>query len=226
MIDLIPLGDRSFLARFADEASAGRWAAAVRTRNWPGIVDVMVAYASAAVFVDPDLLDPANLEPRLRAIVPEMADVPAGRRIAIPVLYDGEDLAEVARMVGLAEAEVVASHAGRDYLVFALGFQPGFPYAGYLAGPLDGLPRRPTPRLRVPAGSVAIAGHQTGIYPSDSPGGWHLLGRTPLQIFDIRRGHFPIRAGDTLRFEPIDAIQYRDRRGEVLDSTGAIGLAP
>jgi len=216
MIDLRPLGDRAFLARFADEVSARRWADAVRAMRWPGVHDVAVAYASAAVFADPDFLDPAALEVRLRAVEPVAADGPAGRRVEVPVLYDGEDLAEVASRVDRTPAGVIALHSARDYLVFALGFLPGFPYAGYLREPLAGLARRPEPRIRVPAGSVAIAGRQTGIYPSDSPGGWHLLGRTPLRIFDLPSGHFPIRAGDTLRFRPIDATEFRDLEGALL----------
>src|SRR5205823_7967395 len=107
----------------------------------------------------------------------------------------------------------IARHAGRDYDVFAVGFQPGFPYAGYLPDALSGLSRRDVPRVRVPAGSVAIAGRQTGVYPAESPGGWHLLGRTPLRIVDLERGHFPIRAGDRLRFEPIDAAGFAAPRG-------------
>ena len=88
--------------------------------------------------------------------------------------------------------------------------------------PLAGLPRRKSPRARVPGGSVAIAGRQTGVYPAESPGGWLLLGRTPLNVVDLSRGHFPIRPGDRLRFEPIDATGFRDRLGEPL---GAAGLA-
>jgi len=224
-IDLRPLGDRAFLARFADEDAASRWAGAVRARAWPGVVDVALAYASAAVFVDPDVVDPDTLEGRLRAIEPGPGGWPAGRLISVPVRYDGEDLAEVSRLVGLAEAEVVARHSGRDYRVFAIGFQPGFPYAGYLDASLSGLPRRSTPRVRVPAGSVAIAGRQTGIYPAESPGGWLLLGRTPLRIFDLGRGYFPIRAGDRLRFEAIDDAAFDAMRGSLLTSDTPSGLA-
>ena len=100
--------------------------------------------------------------------------------------------------------------------MFAIGFLPGFPDAGYLPEGLGGLPRREPPRLRVPAGSVAIAGRQTGVYPGESPGGWHLIGRTPLRIVDVERGRFPIRAGDRLRFVPIDAGEFAARRGEPL----------
>jgi KipI family sensor histidine kinase inhibitor len=134
----------------------------------------------------------------------------------IPVLYDGKDLEGVAERLGLSVAEVIALHCGVDYDVFAIGFQPGFPYAGYLPAALSGLPRRDTPRLRVPAGSVAIAGRQTGIYPAESPGGWHLLGRTPVCIVDLDEGYFPIRSGDRIRFRPITAEEFEARRHERL----------
>ena len=216
MISLLPLGDRAFVARFGTEPEAGRWASAVRTQGWPGIVDVVLAYQTAAVFADPDQIDLDDLEARLRALTPARGDQAARALIRLPVLYDGEDLTEVARLKHLTEGEVIARHSGRDYDVFAVGFQPGFPYAGYLPEELSHLPRLESPRVRVPAGSVAIAGRQTGVYPNASPGGWRLLGRTPLRIVDPGRGHFPIRAGDRLRFDPIDAEEFEKRRGAPL----------
>jgi KipI family sensor histidine kinase inhibitor len=225
MIDLRPLGDRAFLARFALESEARRWAEAVRSGSIPGVVDVAVAYASAAVFADPERLDPDELEAILGRVEPIDDAEADGRLIRLPVLYDGEDLAEVARLVGLAEGDVIRRHASRDYMVFAIGFLPGFPYAGYLPEPLAGLPRRKSPRARVPAGSVAIAGRQTGVYPAESPGGWLLLGRTPLKVVDLGRGHFPIRPGDRLRFEPIESVEFLDRLGEPLGA-GAIPEPP
>ena len=139
---------------------------------------------------------------------------PIGRLIRLPVLYDGDDLAEVAGIVGMTEPEVIERHGSVDYSVFALGFLPGFPYSGYLPAPLAGLARRKSPRPSVRAGSVAIAGRQTGIYPGESPGGWRLLGRTPARIVDLDRADFPIRAGDRLRFEPIGPDEFRARLGE------------
>jgi KipI family sensor histidine kinase inhibitor len=214
MLDLRPLGDRAFLARFAVESEALAWAEAVRTLAIPGVVDVSVAYASAAVFLDPELVEPAELEARIGRVEAVGGTRQAGRLIRLPVLYDGEDLSEVAGLIGLTESEVAERHSSGDYRVFALGFQPGFPYAGYLPEPLAALPRRPTPRLRVPAGSVAIAASQTGIYPAESPGGWWLLGRTPLRIVDLDRSFFPIRAGDRIRFERIGPDEFRSRLGE------------
>jgi KipI family sensor histidine kinase inhibitor len=111
---------------------------------------------------------------------------------------------------------VIDLHSRTTYDVFAIGFQPGFPYAGYLPEPLDRLPRRAEPRLRVPSGSVAIAAGQTGVYPAELPGGWNLIGRTPLSIVDVAAGRFPIRAGDRLAFTPIDAAEFARRLGEPL----------
>ncbi|WP_435009810.1 5-oxoprolinase subunit B family protein [Tundrisphaera lichenicola] len=222
MIDLRPLGDHGFLSHFADESQARRWAEAVRLRAIPGVVDVAVAYASAAIFLDPDAIDPDRLGRVLEKIEPIAPVDFEGRTIRLPVLYDGEDLSEVARLVGLGESEVIRHHTSGDFTVFALGFLPGFAYSGYLTEPLAGLARRKDPRVRVPAGSVAIAGRQTGVYPAESPGGWHLLGRTPLKIVDLSLGLFPIRPGDRLRFESIDSETYRDRLGEPL---AAIALA-
>jgi len=130
---------------------------------------------------------------------------PESRFIEIPVVYGkeaGPDLGEVARHAGLSEKQVVELHASVDYVVWFLGFQPGFPYLGGLPEQLH-TPRRGEPRLQVPAGSVGIGGQQTGIYPLASPGGWQLIGLTPLALFDAHREEpVLLRPGDTVRFEP------------------------
>ncbi len=209
MLDLVPLGDRAWLARFASEAEARRWSVAARAEF--ASADIVLAYRSVSVHDDGD--DTAS---RLRGLTPSILEAEPGQVVTLPVFYDGEDLAEVADRTGLTVDKVISLHSGTIYDVFAIGFQPGFPYAGYLPPPLDWLPRRAEPRVRVPAGSVAIAAGQTGVYPSELPGGWNLIGRTPLAIVDIAIGHFPIRAGDRLRFEPIGAREFEARRGEIL----------
>lgn len=216
MISLEPLGDRAFLATFAAAAEAASWASAVRERSWAGILDVVTAYQTAAVFADPELADLDQLEASLRELrVPP--ETPAdGNLIQVPVLYDGVDLPEIAHRLGRSEAEVVQLHTTVDYYVYAIGFLPGFPYAGDLPEALCGLERRAQPRQRVPAGSIAIVGRQTCIYPQASPGGWHLIGRTPLRIVDLENAYFPIRAGDRLRFELITEQEFEARRGELL----------
>jgi KipI family sensor histidine kinase inhibitor len=217
MIHLAPLGDRAFLARFATEDEAAQWAEALRESRWPGIVDVVTAYHSVGVYPDPDLADLEDLESKLGKFEPAARAQREGRLVEIPVCYDGVDLAEVAVHLGLTEPEVVSSHTDTEYRVFAIGFLPGFPYAGYLPAKLAGLRRRAVPRSRVGAGSVALAGRQTGIYPRESPGGWHVIGRTPLSIVDLKANRFPIRAGDRLRFHSIEFDEYQHRLGEPLE---------
>jgi inhibitor of KinA len=120
----------------------------------------------------------------------------------------GPDLAGVARFAGMSEAEAIELHSGPVYRVFMLGFLPGFAYMGTV-NPRIAAPRRPTPRMRVPAGSVGIAGGQTGIYPSESPGGWQLVGRTPVKPFDLGRlGPFLFKPGDAVRFYRIEPEDY------------------
>src|SRR4051812_20296572 len=137
-IALDPLGDRAFLARFTAERTAAGWAEAVRDRGWPGVTDVVLAYRAVAVFADPDRVDLPALESDLRTIVIDAAEGPGagpsrtGKRLVIPVLYDGADLADVAARLSLSPAEVIALHSGAEYDVFAIGFLPGFPYAGEL----------------------------------------------------------------------------------------------
>jgi KipI family sensor histidine kinase inhibitor len=211
-----PLGDTAFLAHFAGEEYARGWAAAVRAEHCPGVQDVVLAYRSVAVFAEAEGVDLTAIESWLRAIKPSAETRGVGRRLVIPVLYDGADLDDVAEGLKLTVAEVIAIHSSVDYDVFAIGFLPGFPYAGYLPPALAGLPRRDSPRLQVPEGSVAIAGRQTAIYPRRSPGGWHLLGTTPLCIAHVEAGFFPIEAGDRLRFQPISAGEFESRRHERL----------
>ena len=181
-------------------------AAAARMLAHPlgGVTDIVPGYANVYVEFDADRLDPARVERWARERA-ERGDGPAptlGRPVEIPVDYRGPDLAEVAARTGLTEAEVIAHHAAPDYQVFALGFTPGFPYLGMLHPTLQ-LPRRPTPRSRVPAHAVAIAGAQTGIYPTPSPGGWHLLGTALVAVYDLHREEpFLLRPGDTVRFRP------------------------
>jgi inhibitor of KinA len=128
----------------------------------------------------------------------------------------GPDLARVAERTGLTADEVVRLHTGAEYTVYAIGFCPGFPYLGYLPGQLCGVPRLATPRLRVEPGSVGLTGRQTGVYPLERPGGWNLVGRTPLVLVDVAEGYFPIRSGDRVRFERIDRAEFERRRGERL----------
>ncbi|MBV6440847.1 MAG: 5-oxoprolinase subunit PxpB [Haliscomenobacteraceae bacterium CHB4] len=187
---------------------------------FPGLQAVVPAYASVTVFFDPVVVKEnwpretssahvvrALLEDRLiqspirnpQSAIPN----PQSPIIEIPMQYDGPDLAGVAGKLQLSENEVVRLHSGTVYTVFMIGFLPGFPYLGPLPEALR-LPRRDTPRLRVPAGSVAIAGDQTGIYPQASPGGWHLIGHTDSRLFDPKeRPPARLQPGMRVRFVEI-----------------------
>lgn len=194
MPDWVPLGDRAI--RFARPAVPAR--VLVREiKRWPGVVDVVVAREDiAAYFADAPVIDADRLASL--AALPD-SDEPT-RDHVLAVRYDGSDLAEVARATNLSPDAVVAIHSGATYTVETMGFSPGFAYLAGLDARLQ-LPRRTTPRPRVPAGSVAIAGEHTAVYPFDSPGGWHLIGSlVDAHVFDDRG---PLLAlGDRVRFRP------------------------
>jgi inhibitor of KinA len=217
---LVPLGDQGALAYFAVEADALRFAEAVRQANDPWLVDVVSAYASVAVYFDLLRTDFAAVKVRLEQIeraAEAKPPSPPGRLHEIPCCYDlGIDLPRVAEKTGLGADEVIRLHAGTEYVVYAIGFCPGFPYLGYLPPPLCGVPRLESPRLRVDAGSVGMTGRQTGIYTEPNPGGWNLIGRTPLELVHVADGYFPLRAGDRVRFVRVDEAEYQRRRGERL----------
>lgn len=213
---LAPLGDRAVLAEFADEDAALRFTAAARARGWPWLEEVVPAYRSAAVFFA-EQVGAAIVYDELRRLPPGSVEGRTGRTHVIPCCYDlGPDLPAAAERLRLSPLELIARHAGTEYTVYAVGFCPGFPYLGYLPAELCGLPRLPSPRLRVEPGSVGLTGRQTGIYPLPRPGGWNLIGRTPLVLVDVAAGYFPLRAGDRVRFTPIDRMEFDRRFGERL----------
>jgi KipI family sensor histidine kinase inhibitor len=182
----------------ARQATGEPWGAAV-----PGLTSVLVPFEMGAWSSTEAT---ARLSDLLGDLVVDPGPTPATRTHRIPVRYggdDGPDLADVARRLGLSPERVIELHASVGYRVAILGFTPGF---GYLDGLPEGLrlPRRDTPRTRVPAGSLAIAGRQTAIYPASTPGGWHLLGRTSARLWDIQRDPPALlRPGDLVRFEPV-----------------------
>jgi KipI family sensor histidine kinase inhibitor len=180
-------------------------AGAVRRTGLPGIRDVVPTYRSVAVHFDPLLIDIETVRDALTRAADAAPASSEGRTVVIPVQYGGDmgpDLREVAAFAGVSADEVVARHAGTRYRVFMLGFLPGFAYMGTVDETIA-MPRHTTPRLKVPGGSVGIAGRQTGIYPRDSPGGWRLIGRTPVSLFNPHRVPAALLApGDTVRFVP------------------------
>lgn len=218
-VRITPAGDAALVlelpARVDVETSARIVAIAAALRRQCGAVirDAVVGYHTLTVYFDPLRIDSRWLESQLVEIASDVqpgADAP-GATIEVPVCYGGTfgpDLTYVSQQAGCSEQEVIDLHTGRDYRVFVVGFVPGFAYMG----PVDerlALPRRSNPRTRVPAGSVAIAAGQTGIYPMETPGGWHLIGRTPIRPFDPARLE-PVlfRPGDRVTFRAISPGEF------------------
>jgi len=186
-------------------------------RELSGIVDeVVLGTTSLAVYYDPRRVRASDLIPLIRRVWSWAREVELGelhrpRRFTIPVLYGGEhgpDLGSVARWAGLSEEEVVRIHSSRVYTCITLGFTPGFIYLGEV-DPRIAAPRLETPRVKIPRGSVGIAGKMTGVYGLESPGGWRLIGRTPLTMFDPRRSPpIPIAPGDEVAFRPVSPEEF------------------
>ena len=207
-----PASDRSLLLSFGDEISFDAHLAVARLtgslEGVRGILNVHPAYTSVLVDFDPRLRSHAQVEGMLLECIASQADqaAPEPRHVEIPVRYGGEcgpDLSDVARHTGLSEARVVDLHAAAEYLVYFVGFSTCFPYLGGLPPELA-TPRLAAPRKHVPVGSVAIGGAQAGIYPLASPGGWRLIGRTELKLFELSASPPPLlRMGDRVRFVPV-----------------------
>lgn len=223
-------GDAALVVEFGDRIDPALnrevrelWRALERAAI-PGIVEMVPTYRSLLVCYDPLAIHADDLRARLLETDHHKGELDLGapRLIDVPTAYGGEfgpDLAFVAQHAGLTEAEVVQIHAGADYLVYMIGFSPGFPYLGGMS-PRIATPRLATPRTAIPAGSVGIAQQQTGIYPVESPGGWQLIGRTPLRLFDAgRQPPTLFEAGDSIRFVPVGAEEYREIEGQVRDGS-------
>jgi len=214
-IEIVPLGDSALIVRVAD--SLGDVLSMVRkleAANISGVSDIAPAFASVALFLEsPEQLKSCSEAVRVALGKKRRASgaIVKQRLIEVPVCYDEEfafDLETVAQHCGLPPNEVVARHAAARYGVRCVGFTPGFPFLGGLPPKLE-TPRRKSPRAAVPAGSVAIGGPQTGIYPLSSPGGWNIIGRTPLRLFDVTREPAALlRAGDRVRFVSIGREEF------------------
>jgi len=222
---LFPLCEYAVTVRFADcideavnevvHGTATRLEAAKKE----GIEEIVPAFSSLTIYYDPLVIDYIGVGAWLRKNIrrPEQATRRLARTVVIPVCYGGEfgpDLSDVARFHGMTETEVVTLHSTGRYRVYMIGFSPGFAYLGGLS-PRLATPRRPVPRTKVPAGSVGIAGGQTGVYPLATPGGWQLIGRTPLKLFDPHREKPSLlAAGDIVVFQPIGDCEFARWRGE------------
>ncbi len=203
--------------RLTQEITAGRLA---------GVIETVPTFRSLTVIFDPLVLPRAVLQDRLMAVLSETetSAEQSSRRWCLPVCYGGEygpDLESVAEAKDLTPEKVIDLHVSQNYLVYMIGFLPGFPFMGDVISALD-MPRRTEPRVRVPAGSVAITGQQTAIYPWESPGGWQLLGRCPLTLFDAGRPQPALLApGDRVAFHAVTGERYQELfeldQGGVLD---------
>src|SRR5258708_3888909 len=229
-------GDRALIVEFGDRVDRAlseevlRLNAIIASSTISGVVETVPTFRSLMVHYDPLVTTGANLEQEIRSLLDRDHSPRIGVKLwRVPVCYEGEfapDLAEVARLTGLTPNEVVALHSGTRFHVYMLGFLPGFPYMGDLPPQLS-LPRRIDPRLRVPAGSISIATSLTAIYPFESPGGWHLIGATPIRMFDPERPRSALFApGDAVRFEPIDAAEFAAIRKAVDTRSYEVGSAP
>jgi len=215
------VGDRGLLLEFGDEISreinekVRRMALAIQTEAVGGIVETVPTYRSLLVIYNPVILPVQGLRERLAQIEEglQQTPLPEPRLTRIPVVYGGiygPDLEGVAKYHQISPEEVIQLHCSKPYLIYMVGFMPGYPYMGELPQALV-TPRLKTPRLSVPKGSVAIAQRQTGIYSMESPGGWQILGRTPVELFDP--GKDPpalLQMGDFVQFYPVDEKEYKE----------------
>lgn len=223
--NIVTHGDRCLVIRFGtgiDVATGRRCAAAaaaLRNASIRGVSDIVPTFNTVAVHYLPGRFaantSARSLEAEIEGVLHRCewdASHTGGRLVDLPVCYGGEfgpDLADVAQRTGLTEQGVIALHGKEPAYVFMLGFAPGAPFMG-VHDERFALPRRSTPRTSIPAGSVAIANRQTVIYPNDLPGGWHVIGRTPLRLFDPEREPITLIApGDNVRFVPITEADFR-----------------
>ena len=212
-----PFGEAALLVETESAERAQALAASLRDEPIPDVTAGVPGLESLLVELDPLAADADAVRGELERRVEQPSPTVKGERIRrIPVVYGGDmgpDLADVAALTGLLEAEAVARHVAADLRVLIDGFAPGFAYLGELPPELR-VARLDTPRTRTPAGSVAIAGPMTGIYPAALPGGWRVIGRTPLTLFDPRRDPPAyLLPGDRVRFEPIGAADWDDHAG-------------
>ena len=218
-VHIVAAGDSAvmveFPARIAADVHARVMALArgIRRSCGPSLRDVVIGYCTVTMFFDPLTVDAAWIDAEVREVLAKWEDAGefGGTAVEVPVCYGGDfgpDLDEVARFGDCSAHEVIELHCGVSYRVYMLGFVPGFPYMAHVDARIAA-PRRPSPRTAVAAGSVAIAGAQTGIYPSVTPGGWNIVGRTPVKPYDPARANaFLFRPGDTVRFRPVDRAEF------------------
>lgn len=218
-IRFLMAGDSALVAEFGNaitpeiNARIRAFNIALEQAKLPGIVELLPTYRSVLIQYDPLTIGTDALKARLSKIAENLDSIviPPAKVVEIPVLYGGEmgpDLGFVAEHAGITPEEVIRLHTEPEYLIYMLGFTPGFTYLGGLNEKIH-TPRLAQPRVKIPGGSVGIAGSQTGMYPIDSPGGWQLIGRTPVKLYDPNRAD-PIlpRAGQYIKFRAIEQAEY------------------
>jgi inhibitor of KinA len=217
----LPFGDAALVVEFGDTISLEinrrvvALDSAILKAEIRGVEELVPTYRSLLVRYDPLKISYEQLVFRVKDLEENLKDSHAkmeGRKVVVPVVYGGEygpDLGHVAQFHGLTEEQVVRLHSEREYRVYMIGFVAGFPYLGEVADEIA-TPRLETPRLKVSAGSVGIAEKQTGIYPCEAPGGWQIIGRTPIRLFDPwQQPPTPLNSGDTVKFKPILEAEYK-----------------
>jgi inhibitor of KinA len=185
-------------------------ARSIEISELPGVEEVVPSISTVGIYVDPNVFRAESLQ-HLKPV----GALPS-QQFFVPVLFNGEDIEYVAKQLSTTPEAVIADFCAATYTVSSIGFLPGFPYLRGLPSIFHSVGRRESPRIHVPKGSVAIGAGQAGIYPQDSPGGWNLLGTTPLEIANVAEGYFPLNAGDTIIFEEINQESFLALSGRIL----------
>ncbi|MEH7331244.1 5-oxoprolinase subunit PxpB [Neobacillus drentensis] len=216
MVEVVPLGDLAIRVSFGDKISEEIhkeiqvFTSKLAAAKLKGIIEWVPAYNTVAIYYRPESISFTSLVEKVNEIYDQKNNVNPVQPIVykIPVLYNGPDLSYIAACHNLMENDVISLHSNKEYLIYMMGFVPGFPYLGGLSSKLA-VPRLEHPRLSVAPGSVGIGGNQTGIYPSEVPSGWRILGITPVKLFDVESSS-PIlfSAGNFIKFYPIDEQEY------------------
>ncbi len=229
-IDFQPLGDSGVRLSFGNEISKEInqsiriFTNYLKDYSIQGVIEWIPTYTSLAIFYNPELIKYNELIEKLKEMKNNLreAEIPASLVFEIPTFYGeetGPDLSYIAKHNGLSEEEVVKIHTSSDYLIYMIGFAPGFPYLGGMSKKIAA-PRLDSPRAKIKAGSVGIAGEQTGIYPIETPGGWRIIGITPLKLYDPNRKEpILLSAGNYLRFRSISFEEFKEIKIQVENNT-------
>ncbi|QFT91095.1 Kinase A inhibitor [Bacillus sp. THAF10] len=233
-ISFFPLGDTGIQLSFGDEikketnTQIRRFAEYLRKHPIKGVMEWVPAYTTLTIFYQPDAILYQQLHERLLEVKENIQDEPethAAKVYEIPTLYGGEegsDLGEVARYHGLTEEEVISIHSEKEYYIYMMGFVPGFPYLGGMDKQLA-TPRRENPRPNIPAGSVGIAGEQTGVYSLETPGGWQIIGQTPIKLYDpTEEEPILLKAGHYLQFVSIDKEEFQAIKEQIKNGSYSV----